>query len=177
MVLSQLKRVGAGSHAPTLFFLFAALALGWTPLASAQDAEYLTEGRHHAKAMNLAGRKLVMRVNEAARSGDLARIRARAADGVRFGQDMLRSARQALEQVQRLSQVPGLSSEKRGLIDGVLFHLKEALHHGETAVLHARHATHSKSTRSGLSHIRESAKHARISALYALEGEALLYDM
>ena len=161
-------------------------AHGLWPWALAQDSAHTgvehgatgsARAAPHVRALVEAGRKMVMHINTAAKSGNLSEIHVHAKESVRLGETLLMHAKAAIEHVQEVVEISAPQDEVQGYREQAVFHLKEVIRHGKSAVMHAHHATHSKGLRGGLSHVRESAKHARISALYALEGEYLVQGL
>ena len=169
----------SGSHSKRVSAVLSALALFLIyPVLDAAEVSERNKSQQHATAMVEAGRKMVMHINTAARSGDLSEIHVHAKESVRLGEELLMHAKAALEDVQWVVEILELqANEVQDHGEQAIFHLKETIKHGKSALMHARHATRSKGLRGGLSHVRESAKHARISALYALEGEYLVQGL
>ncbi|HEX9756378.1 MAG TPA: hypothetical protein VGB26_01105 [Nitrospiria bacterium] len=127
--------------------------------------------------MSIARKGFVTHINTAAKTGDLSRIHYHAKESLRAGKDLLANAQAMLDMIKETVKPLDPQSKERKDGEKAIFHLNEAIKHGRSALMHAHHATHSKTIRSGLSHARESAKHARISGLYALEGETLALIM
>jgi len=160
----------------TILFVLTLFFLSPSPTFSEQP-DPLQEKEKLANAMSLARKEFVTHINAAAKTGDLSEIHYHAQKSLRFGKDLLSHAQGILDVIGEVVRSLNPQEEERKDGEKAIFHLKEAIKHGKTALMHAHHATHSKTLRSGLSHAREGAKHARISGLYALEGENLALIM